>query len=117
MVRAAAIGIPVWLVLLLALGWAGAGPLAGFVVASLFSCVVVLVLERLVFGRLGHVGWNDRVVQVGAILTLVLPVVAVTVFALIPASSGGIVWGAMLAMVVLGFVVAVWSFKPSNDRD
>ena len=117
MVRASAIGIPLWLVLLLALGWAGAGPLAGFVVASLFSCVVVLVLERLVFGRLAHVGWNDRVVQVGAILTLTLPLVAVVVFALLPDGGGAVLWGTMIAMVALGFVVAVWSLKPSRRRD
>ncbi len=117
MVRAAAIGLPLWLSLLLGLGWAGAGPLAGFVVASLFAFVVVLVLERLVFSRVGHRGWNDRVVQIGAILTLALPVVAVIVFALLPGDGGAVVWGAMLAMIALGFAVAIYSLKPPKGRD
>ena len=113
-VRAAAVGFPVWILLLLILGWAGGSALAGLVVASFLAVVVVLVLDR-VFARKTR-GWDDNVARQGA-LGVLAAIVLVPTFAGIALWIGGdgaalaVIWGSLTLLPVAGLFVAIRSTR------
>lgn len=113
-VRAAAIGFPVWIWLLLVLGWAGGSALAGLVVASFLSAVVVLVADRVLTRRSS--GWDDRVARQGA-LGVLAAIVVVPALAWIAFWLGGdraalgVIWGSLTFLPVAGVFVAIRSTR------